>query len=477
MENNKQDVLTPDVETLTEEAPAPQVVPEDAELVEPENTDVATPEEPEVYIPEQPMEVHPKKKACGCFWKRLISAVLVVALVAVGCVATGWYLNVNWEKAMAAQSADYQQRIDALNKRLDEEPPVQNTTIVLPDGTPVEGDLTPEQVYAMNVDAVVAISSNQGLTTNIFGQVSQTASSGTGFIISADGYVVTNYHVVQGASTLKVITSDGKEYDAKLVGYEASNDIAVLKIEGQDLPCTVLGNSDPLVVGSQVAAIGNPLGELTSTLTMGYISAKNRVVTTDGTALNMMQTDAAINSGNSGGPLFNMRGEVVGITTAKYSGTSNSGATIEGIGFAIPIDDVRPLIDDIIEFGHVKTGYLGVVVQDVPAEDSQKYGLPMGALILEVTEGSCAMRAGLQPGDIIVDIGGNTVSSIADLTKVLRLYEAGQEATITVYRAGARVETSATFDEKPRDTATQTPSASPEQTPSDGNSGLWPFFP
>lgn len=163
-----------------------------------------------------------------------------------------------------------------------------------------------------------------------------------------------------------------------------------------------IGNSDDLEVGDQVAAIGNPLGELTSTQTVGYVSAKDRSVNTDGTIINMLQTDAAINSGNSGGPLFNMNGEVVGITTAKYSGSTSSGASIEGIGFAIPINDVMKLVDDLMEYGYI-TGqaYLGVTInsKDLDASTAAAYGLPVGARVESVTEGSCAQKAGLQAGD------------------------------------------------------------------------------
>ena len=180
-----------------------------------------------------------------------------------------------------------------------------------------DGLYTPQQVYAMNVDAVVAVTSVG--TTTTFGQTSKTTSSGSGFIVSANGFVVTNYHVIEGGKEIKVITSDSVVHKAMVVGYDETNDVAVLKVEGENFPAVVLGSSDELNVGDQVMAIGNPLGELTSTLTVGYVSAKDRVINTDGTYINMLQTDAAINSGNSGGPLFNLYGEVIGITTAKYT--------------------------------------------------------------------------------------------------------------------------------------------------------------
>ena len=309
--------------------------------------------------------------------------------------------------------------------------------------------MTPRQVYQKNVDAVVAIS-NQSLTTNIYGQVSETASSGSGFIVSEDGFVVTNYHVVSGANALQVILYNGNSYDAKLMGYDATNDLAVLKIDGTGLPYVSMGSSDAVGVGDRVAAIGNPLGELTSTMTVGYISAKDRMVSTDGSAISMMQTDAAINSGNSGGPLFNMYGQVIGITTAKYSGTSNSGAYIEGIGFAIPIDDVLDMITDIMEKGYISGAYLGVMVRDMNQEVADTYGFPMGVYVDSVTEGSCAQKAGIQTKDIIIALGDYEVTSMSELTKALRQFEAGDTTNVKVFRGGAELVLEITLDEKPR---------------------------
>jgi serine protease Do len=220
-------------------------------------------------------------------------------------------------------------------------------------------------------------------------------------------------------------------------------------------------------------------------MTVGYVSAKDRNVNTDGTSMNMLQTDASINSGNSGGPLFNMRGEVVGITTAKYSGTSNSGATIEGIGFAIPIDDVSRMISDIVEKGYVSGAYMGVVVEDVSSEDVRRFGLPMGALITEISPGFAAERAGLKLSDIIVELGGQPVASINDLTRVLRDFEAGDEIDVKVYRSGGEVVLKIVLDERPQQTEPQVPQqtqpvqpeASAPQSPYDGfEDFFWPFF-
>jgi serine protease Do len=304
--------------------------------------------------------------------------------------------------------------------------------------------MTPGQVYTQNVDAVVSVVCRVQ-SGNGYGE-----SSGSGFLISADGYVVTNYHVIEGATEVVVVPHGAKEMTATVVGSDVTNDVALLKVEGQNLPCVTIGSSDALAVGDQVVAIGNPLGELTATLTVGYVSAKDRIVDTDGTVINMLQTDAAINSGNSGGPLFNARGEVVGINTAKYSGTSSSGATIEGIGFAIPIDDVAGIIGDLQDKGYVSSTYLGVYVSEVDATAQQNYGIPAGASVLEVTPGYCAEKAGIQAKDIIIAVGEYKVDSLSALSRALRRFEPGDTTTLTVRRAGVELKLEITLDEKPQ---------------------------
>jgi len=411
-------------------------------------------------IQDAPKEKRNKPKSV----KRGIAIALVLAILAAGCGATALGVNAYWNKKMDTFNDVVDNRLSALQQKLDA---LENASA--PDQTTPSGgeSVSLGKLYADNVQAVVAIS-NQGLTTNIYGQVSRTASSGSGFIISENGYVVSNYHVVKGAQSLRVIMSDSKEYEAKLIGYDEVNDLAVLKIEAEGLPYVKMGSSSALSVGEQVLAIGNPLGELTSTLTVGYISAKDRMVNIDGTSMNMLQTDAAINSGNSGGPLFNMRGEVVGITTAKFSGTSSSGATIEGIGFAIPIDDVEDMIKDLVEKGFVSSAYLGVMVRDVDPTVTQNYGIPKGVYVESVTPGSCAETAGIQAKDVIINLAGHEVTSMATLTRALRKLEPGQTTTITVYRAGAQEHMEITLDKKPVETeqeeepVTTTPANSPD---------------
>ena len=275
----------------------------------------------------------------------------------------------------------------------------------------------------------------------------------------------------------------GDEYEARLVGFDQMNDVAILKVEAVNLPTVTIGSSDELIVGDQVVAIGNPLGELTSSLTVGYISAKDRTINTDGNLINMMQTDAAINPGNSGGPLFNMKGEVIGITTAKYSGSTGSGASIEGIGFAIPIADVMSMTEDLIANGYrTNQAYLGVSVRDLPADTAEMYSLPTGSYILEVTEGSCAQAAGIQPKDIIIAVGEYPVEGNSTLQAALRKFRAGDTTTVTVFRGGQELQLPITFDERPQD-----PNADlqkPQQSGEMPNSGsyedwynyFYPFF-
>ena len=310
--------------------------------------------------------------------------------------------------------------------------------------------LSPKEVYAMNVNACVGIATQ--ITTNVWGQVASASASGSGFILTSDGYVVTNNHVVEGATSVTVKLYNGEEYDAEIIGTDEMNDVALLKIDATGLQAVTIGDSDQIEVGEEVIAIGNPLGELTFTMTAGVVSALDREINTDGKPINMLQTDVAINSGNSGGPLFDMNGNVIGITSAKYSGSTSSGASIEGISFAIPINDALRVIYDLQQYGHV-TGraYLGVTVKDLDSSTGATYGLPTGPMIRSVEEGGCAQKAGLQQGDIIIGFNGAEISSYTDLVAALNKCRAGDTATIKVYRAGAEVEASVTLDERPTD--------------------------
>ena len=433
----------------------------------------------------------PKKRGQGKkVLKTLVACVLVVATVAAGCGITAALVNAIWEQKWEAGNyktnlllQEMSDKLAQMQEQIKDNSCTGNGNSV--SGTPntgVDGGLTPGQVYAQNVDAVVAVA-NQATTTNIYGQVTETASSGSGFIISADGYLVTNHHVVEGASKLTVMLQNGKEYQAKLVGYDAANDMAVLKIDGTDLPYVKLGSSKDLIVGDQVVAIGNPLGELTNSLTVGYVSATDRGISTGGALINMIQTDVAINSGNSGGPLFNMKGEVIGITTAKYSGTSGSGATIEGISFAIPIDDVVKKVMDLVNYGYLTGPYLGVSVSDTDPTYADYFDIPTGAYVREVYEGYCAAKAGLKAKDVIVSLGGYRVSCLNDLSRALGHFNAGDTVEVIVYRGGAARTLQITLDERPKVTNTDVPETNldpaKEQKPMPENGTMeewWDYF-
>ena len=323
-----------------------------------------------------------------------------------------------------------------------------STTLVESDRKPVTVDvsyrnngklMTAAEVYAANVNSTVGITTSV-ITTNFFGMRTSGAAAGSGFIISEDGYIVTNYHVVENGTSIKVTTFDNQSYDATLVGYDESNDVAVLKITASGLTPVTMGSSEDLNVGDEVVAIGNPLGELTFSLTKGNVSAKDRTVTLSGNVtMKLIQTDAAINSGNSGGALFNMYGEVVGITNAKYSGSSSSGeASIDNIGFAIPLDSVKKIITEIIEKGYAAKPYIGVQLTD--AADA--------ALIYSVVKDSPAEKAGLQTNDIVTAANGEKVTCADDLTAVVKAMEPGDTLTLTVTRGGQETELTVTVGEQ-----------------------------
>ena len=294
-------------------------------------------------------------------------------------------------------------------------------------------------IYEQNVNSTVGITTT--ITTNVWGYQTQAAVSGSGFIISRDGYILTNYHVVEGAESIIVTAYSGETYDGALVGYDESNDIAVLKVEAEDLIPVTIGDSDALRVGDEVIAIGNPLGELTFSLTGGMISALDREITVSGgETMDLIQTDCAINSGNSGGALFNMYGEVIGITNAKYSSrTGSSGASIDNIGFAIPISRVFGIVESIMTEGVVSKPYIGVTVSDV-SEEALSYGLPEGASVRSVVADSPAEKAGLQENDIITAANGQPVSGRGDLKDIVSASKAGDTLALTVYRQGQTVE-------------------------------------
>lgn len=323
--------------------------------------------------------------------------------------------------------------------------------------------MTAAEIYAANVNSTVGITTE--VTTNYFGYTTTTPASGSGFILTEDGYIVTNYHVIENSTSISVALYDGSTYDAKIVGYDDSNDIAVLKIEATGLTPVILGDSSQMYVGDQVLAIGNPLGELTFSLTGGLISALNRQITLDNLYLDLIQTDCAINSGNSGGPLFNMYGEVIGITNAKYSSSGSSSiASIDNIAFAIPINNVKTIITSIIENGYYAKPYIGVSISDL-GSDYHGFGLPEGAVIRAVQEDSPAQEAGLQTNDIVTHVNGEEVKTATEFKKKITNSSVGDVLTLTVYRQGETIELQVTVGEQQTTTTTETTAQPQQQQP------------
>lgn len=416
-------------------------------------------------IPNEPAEP-PKTQKYKHRTRTLVATALICAIVGGvgGGTAVGYILNRdgNSDGAVTLQS-ETTATVAASTEPAATEKAAAGTPIFVTSNTSVQA-MTPSEVYEKYVDAVVGIGT-ESTVTNIFGQVASSASSGSGFIISSDGYIVTNNHVISGANTINVTLFDGTVCDATVVGSDDQNDVALLKIDATGLNCVSIGDSSSLKVGEMVAAIGNPLGELTYTLTIGYVSALDREINADGTPINMLQTDAAINPGNSGGPLFDMYGNVIGITTAKYS---TSTTTLEGLGFAIPINDVMAIVQELQANGYV-TGRanFGIGVQDLSMTVATYYGLPQGVYVGVVYEGGCSEAAGMQAGDIITKIDGVEVTTVTDLTSIRKEHIAGDTVVVTVYRSGEYVDLTITLDEQnPNSNETVATTA---ETPSAGN--------
>lgn len=314
---------------------------------------------------------------------------------------------------------------------------------------------TAKEIYADSVDSVVGVTSTINISTGFFGQSFSGESNGSGMVITEDGCILTNYHVVEGGSNYRVSFYDGSTKSAELLGFDRDNDIAVLKTDATnlDLKPVKIGDSEELSVGDTVLIIGNPLGKLSYTLTSGVVSALNRVIADDSSCVNMFQTDAAVNSGNSGGPAFDMDGKLVGIVTSKYADS-----TIEGLSFCIPIDDVKDSIMDIIADGYPHNKpCLAVSVQTLTAAAASRYSLVKGAYIVALDESGAAAKAGVAQGDVITEIDGKTVSSVADLRVALLKKSAGDEVKLKIYRkSGETLEIMVKLDEKMQTTSART---------------------
>ena len=401
-------------------------------------------------VPVQP-PVQPKKQG---FFHR--TAVKVTALILACAVAGGL---AGWGGAAIAGSGSNSGKTTI--QQSDRQPVTVQAKKV--DG---QTKMDPATVYASVVNSAVSINCS-ATSTNIFGQQTQTASSGSGFIITEDGYVVTNYHVVSGASSVQVTLYNGDTYDATVIGGDSDYDVAVLKINASGLQPVTLGESADVNVGDTVLAIGNPLGELTFSMSQGIVSSCDRAINVDGTPFNMIQVDCSINPGNSGGPLVNLYGEVVGIVSAKYS--SYSSTTVEGLGFAIPISDVRSIITDIMENGAVTDkAYMAITAGTMNEQMAAQFNIDVteGVFVYSVVEGGAGDKAGLRLGDVITKMGDKTLTSRQDLSAAMKGYRAGDTVTLTVYRGGQYIEVELTFDAQPQNTGSEE-----DNTQSSGNNG------
>ena len=317
-----------------------------------------------------------------------------------------------------------------------EEPAGPLTTVPVPAGAePLAG----EDIYALACGQVVGVAA-----TNTRGG----SLSGSGIIVSADGYILTNYHLIQNGVLygwpITVDTFTGEQYAAQIVGAEPESDLAVLKVEVQGLSAAVLGDSEALTVGERIYAVGNPTGDLPCTMTRGVVSARDRRITTaENVAANMFQFDAAVNNGSSGGPVYNIYGQVVGVATAKYTA-----AGVEGLGFAIPIADAIDIANQLITKGYVSgKAYLGLLLDSVTPAAALYFDLPAGAYVRAVEAGSAAEAAGLRPGDVITAVDGTAVTNADELVAAVRAYRAGDAAQFTVIRSGSSLTVSVTFAE------------------------------
>ena len=311
-------------------------------------------------------------------------------------------------------------------------------------GSAKADDTTVAAVAAKAAPSVVEIMTEVTSTSyGIFGGTYTSEAAGSGVIISEDGYIVTNDHVIEDAETIQVTLYDGTVYDAVLVGTDSKSDIAVIKVEAESLTAAEIGDSSAIAAGDLAVVIGNPLGTLGGTVTDGIISAVSREITINRETMSLIQTNAAINSGNSGGGLFNKDGQLIGIVNAKDSGTSSSGTIIEGLGFAIPVNTAMDVAEQLITNGKVvNRATLGIYLQEVTSSTSN---YPAGIYITGIIEGSGAEAAGLETYDRIINVDGQDISTYTELSRILRDKSVGDTISVTVVRDDKEVTVNVTL--------------------------------
>ena len=363
-----------------------------------------------------PVDKPKKKKGLKTFF---VSAA-VIACVAAGVVA-------GYSVGKGDFLAEKNEIIETTNYAKEEE---QVEKIANKEGK----ELTTQEIAVKAGPAVVGVLSKVQ-SYSFWGQSAVGQSTGSGVVVSKDGYIVTNYHVIEGAIEVKIVLNSGVEHEAKVVGYDTKSDLAVLKIEATDLTYVTFGDSSAVMVGDRAVAIGNPLGtELMGTVTQGIISAVNRTVTVDDKTMTLLQTDAAINSGNSGGALLNAYGELIGINTIKMAATG-----VEGLGFAIPSNQVKQIVDDVMQYGYVRGRLvIGVSGTNITDKLAAYYELPVGFYVNEVIEGYGAYLAGIQPGDVIIKCDGVVTENIDQINAQRDKHKVGDTMTITVVRNGEK---------------------------------------
>ncbi len=348
----------------------------------------------------------------------------------VSVASIGGYIAVTNPPTSGPNDNGVAQTTTSVTDTLEEDIPPHDTSTGLIELASAKDAMAVRDIYTKVKPSVVGIS-----CTVSNGYVTGTAT-GTGIIMSSDGYIITNAHVVENATEIMVVLDNDVEYSGTLVGADEQTDLAVIKIDATGLTAAEFGDSNTLAVGDLAIVIGNPLGfELSNSLTGGFISALNREVTINDQAMTLIQTDASVNSGNSGGPLVNCYGQVVGIVSAKIGSSYTSSTSVEGLGFAIPITDSLPIINDLIEYGYV-TGrpMLGISGEDIDRVTSRYYNIPQGVLVRSVDPESGAAKAGIQEGDIIIGIEGQAITSMDELNEIKNNFKAGDTVTITVAR-------------------------------------------
>ena len=382
---------------------------------------------------------------------RAVIALLLVTVIFLGGITTAMsILNIRLfrelhrkEDALTVAYAVQEQATEAPETQPPEtqaaEPARRATMDIQRGAAKTEGALSLQEIYEKNIPSVVSITS----------QTASGTSAGTGVIVSDAGYLVTNYHVVRRAQSIDVKLTDERELTASLVGEDPVSDLAVLYIAADGLTPAQFGDSDTLRVGDSVVAIGDPLGvELRGTMTDGIVSAISRDVQVDGRTMNLIQTNAALNSGNSGGPLINSMGQVIGINTMKIGAFADSSG-VEGLGFAIPSATVQEIVNQLLTQGYVSgRPWLGIEGESFSTFYQRFYRIPRGVYITSVQSGSPAGTAGLQSGDIIVSVDGTAVSDMEDLDSLLYAHIPGDTMTLTSYRSGRQGDVTVTLTEK-----------------------------